>query len=132
MRNMQSTFRRENNLSVSFRVVLKPKKKKIIIIIIIIIIIKKRENYKRLFFSFNFRSYIPGFSEQTNTERERDVPKHVPATVHSLNRRRKSIFGEQTPVHRSHGWPSIFSFLCFLHLHQIVLLRHSLPLSLSL
>ena len=26
MRNMQSTFRRENNLSVSFRVVLKPKK----------------------------------------------------------------------------------------------------------
>ena len=46
-------------------------KTKIIIIIIIIIIIKKKERkLQKTFFSFNFRLYFPGFSEQTNRERD--------------------------------------------------------------
>lgn len=69
--------------------------------------------------------------QQLHPFRQKNLPENVPAALHSLNRLRKSIPGEGTPVHRSDRRPPVLCLLRLLHLYDEPLRRHSLRTTLE-
>lgn len=53
-----------------------------------------------------------------------NLPENVPATIHSRNRRRKSILSEDTAIDRTNRRPPILGLFGFLDLYEKFSLRH--------